>query len=220
MTVPGDAGTLWVIAGTSFGVGLSGAVSPGPMLVFTIRESLRIGSLAGPLVVAGHAILELAVVLALVWGVSRFLTADPVVAAISIAGGLFLLWMGYGLLRRPGSQLLDAAAEGGSGAWWRTLAGGAVVSLANPFWTIWWATIGLSYLVWAREEGSGGVAAFYGGHIMSDLAWYTLVAVGIAGGRRVLGPGVYRGLLMVCGVFLLGLGAWFLWTGADRALSA
>ena len=45
-----------------------------------------------------------------------------------------------------------------------------------------------------------------------------MVAVGIAGGQRILGQRVYRGLLIVCGVFLFGLGAWFLWTGADRAV--
>ncbi len=60
---------------------------PGPLLAVTIDESIRRGPKAGPLIVAGHAILEAALVAALAFGLVSFLKSDVVIAAISFAGG-------------------------------------------------------------------------------------------------------------------------------------
>ena len=212
--------TIAAVFLTSFGVGFSGAAAPGPLLAFTIRESVRSGFRAGPLVAAGHVLLELPLVVGLAWGLGGFLNRDPVVAGISLAGGAFLLWMGGGLVLRPGRHLPEADRKGvGSGGLHRTVFGGVVISLANPFWTIWWATIGLGFLAWAQESGQAGVGAFYVGHALSDFVWYTFVAVAVVSGGRVMGPRLYRGLLMGCGLFLVALGVWFLVVGV-RHLAA
>ena len=209
--------TIAAIFLTSFGVGFSGAAAPGPLLAFTIRESVRSGYKAGPLVSVGHAMLELPLVIGLVWGLGGFLNRDPVVAGISLAGGAFLLWMGAGLVLRPGRHLPEVGEESGStGGVWRMMLGGVLVSLSNPFWTIWWATIGLGFLAWAQETGGTGVGAFYVGHALSDFVWYTFVAVAVASGGRLMGPRLYRGLLVGCGLFLLGLGVWFLVAGVGH----
>lgn len=59
--------------------------------------------------------------------------------------------------------------------------------------------------------GGLGVMAFYAGHILGDLSWYTLLAVAVASGRRWLSQAAYRGITAGCGFFLLGLGAYFLY---------
>ena len=129
-----------VIFVTSFLVGLSGAVSPGPLLEFNIRETVRRGFLAGPYVATGHAILELVTVVALALGLTQILDSDPAVAAIGILGGLFLLWMGWGMVRNPG-QGAPGSAEHHHGVTHHgvrePIVGGIVVSLSNPYWTIW-----------------------------------------------------------------------------------
>jgi threonine/homoserine/homoserine lactone efflux protein len=58
-----------------------------------------------------------------------------------------------------------------------------------------------------------GVGAFFTAHILSDFAWLTLVAFVLATGRRIISRGVYRGILVTCGLFLLVLGAYFLYSG-------
>ena len=164
--------------------------------------------------------LELPLIVGLVWGLGDFLNRTPVVAGISLAGGVFLLWMGAGLVMRPGRHLPNVGEAGaGPTGVWRMMIGGVLVSLSNPFWTIWWATIGLGFLAWARESGGAGVGAFYVGHALADFAWYTFVAVAVASGGRVMGPRLYRILLAGCGLFLLGLGVWFLVVGV-RHLTA
>ena len=90
---------------SAFLIGFSGAMMPGPMLGVTIDGSLKKGFIAGPLVVLGHGILELALILVMALGI-KDLFANPTIAGyIGLAGGLYLAWMGYGMiglaLKRP-----------------------------------------------------------------------------------------------------------------------
>ncbi len=205
-----------VIFGTSFLVGLSGAISPGPLLAFNIRETVRHGFLAGPYVATGHAILELLVVVALALGLSQLLDLEPVVATIGMLGGLFLLWMGWGMLRNPGQGAPGLAEHHhgvAHGSIREPIVGGIIVSLSNPFWTIWWITVGAAFMTQSLELGLLGIAAFYLGHILSDFSWYSLVSAALTSGRRLVTDRVYRGIMLGCGAFLLGMGGYFIATG-------
>ena len=205
-----------VILGTSFLVGLSGAISPGPLLAFNIRETVRHGFLAGPYVATGHAILELLVVVALALGLSQLLDMEPVVATIGMLGGLFLLWMGWGMLRNPGQGAPGPAGHHhgvAPGSIREPIVGGIMVSLSNPFWTIWWITVGAAFMTQSLELGLLGIAAFYLGHILSDFSWYSLVSAALTSGRRLITDRVYRGIMLGCGAFLLGMGGYFIATG-------
>jgi threonine/homoserine/homoserine lactone efflux protein len=90
---------------------------------------------------------------------------------------------------------------------------GILTSLSNPYWTIWWATIGLGYIVLSRRLGTVGLLSFYVGHILSDLSWYSFVALALTLGRRAISDRIYRGVVAVCGVFLVGFGAYFGYSG-------
>ena len=205
--------TVFELAGlfvTAFCVGLSGAVMPGPLLAVTIEESTRRGAATGPLVVLGHAFLEAALVTALVLGLQDFLQQRLVLGTIACVGGVLMCWMGQDMLRAARHTTLDGPRVTRR---LHPVVAGVVVSLANPYWTIWWATIGLAYLVTGLRFGVAGILVFFTGHILSDLAWYSFVSVGIARGRRVLSDRAYQGLIMACGGALALFGVWFLWTG-------
>lgn len=199
---------------TAFIVGLSGAMMPGPLLALTVGESTRRGVRAGPLLMLGHMILEACVVVAVVMGLAGFLRNPVLIACIALAGGVVLCWMGQDMVRSARGASLSLEAKRGSKM--HPVAAGIVVSLSNPYWTIWWATIGAGYLIMGLCFGGGGVVAFFTGHILSDFAWYTLVSWGVARGRHILTDRVYRRLIGSCGVFLVAFGAFFLWTGVQH----
>jgi len=272
---------LWLIFTTAFVVGLSGAMMPGPLLTVAIGESARRGFIAGPLIVLGHGILEAALVAALALGLAAFLAAAAVAKGIALVGGLFLIYLGWGMFkdaragkvalalpsgREPGAAGCAApvlrgeagataagcgAAEkeeeistagtaftagyahpaktagtakvaGAAGAakavktakGMHPVLAGFFISLSNPYWSLWWATVGLGYITFSLQRGTVGLASFFTGHILSDLVWYSAVAGMIAGGRRFLKPAVYQGILVICGLFLIGLGAYFVFWGA------
>ena len=162
--------------------------------------------------------LEMVVVIGLAAGVARFLGEGVAGFAIAVVGGVFLLWMGWGMVRNPSRHVLpEESTVGASGAGasrpGTAVLGGVLVSMSNPFWTLWWATIGLGYIVWAMDMGAAGIVSFYTGHILSDLVWYSVVSFAIASGRRIMTPGLYRGLIAACGLFLLALGGYFVFSG-------
>jgi len=201
-------------------VGFSGAMMPGPLLTVTISESTRRGVRAGPLLMVGHSLLELSLIVALVLGLKKYLDNSMFIMTVGILGGLFLLWMGYGMLRDVwlDGVSLDLSQENRKPVMGPVMAG-ILVSLSNPYWTIWWATIGLNYITSAWVYGPVGLLSFYTGHILADFIWYGVVAVAVAKGRRLMSNRVYRGIIAVCGIFLVGLGIKFIWDGLSMLLA-
>jgi arginine exporter protein ArgO len=63
------------------------------------------------------------------------------------------------------------------------------------------------------ETGLIALVVFYLGHISADLIWYTGVSVGIVSGKKVLSDKIYRIILLICGIFLIGLAFYFIYNG-------
>lgn len=200
---------------TSFVIGLSGAVMPGTVLAVTILHSARLGFKAGPLVILGHAILEGSLVVALVLGLGGVLNQPLVSGAIGGVGSLILLWMAWGMLRSlPGLQLAlepGAAAPAGLKSSAAPVRDGLLLSLANPYFLLWWATVGLGLITMTMQMGLGalGLLVFYLGHICADLSWYSLVSLVVTKGRRWLSDRLHRRVVGACALCLLGFGVYF-----------
>ena len=207
---------LFTIFCTSFILALSGALMPGPLLTVTVSESSRRGAHVGPVMIFGHSLLELALVIALLSGLAPFLVRDDVFIFISLGGGAVLLWMGTAMLRSLPQLSLVTTADGEKSR--NLLLTGIVLSAANPYWLIWWASIGLGYIMYSMKFGLLGVAAFFFGHILADLAWYCLISFGIAKGRRFFSDTLYRRLIGACAIFLLLFSCWFLYGGINKAV--
>jgi threonine/homoserine/homoserine lactone efflux protein len=195
-----------------FILGLTGAMAPGPLLTLTIAESAKRGGIVGPLMVLGHGILELALLLLIVFGVGKLLHNEVIFAMISFGGGMVLVWMGIDTIRGLRGYSLAAAIQPGKKSLHPILSG-IIVSIANPYWFIWWLTIGMGYVMFAKSSGYMGILAFFFGHISSDLVWYSFVSYGIHFGGRYLNTKVIKGVLFVCSLFLVFFGLFFIING-------
>lgn len=200
--------SLLVLGITSFLIALSGALVPGPLFTLTVSESARRGAATGPLIILGHGLLEIMVVVLVLSGLSPFLRHDTTRQLISLIGGCMLVVMGILLLRDVPKARLDAPSEK-KGKGMNLIVTGMVGSITNPYWVIWWATIGLGYLVSSLRFGMAGVIVFFLGHISADLAWYSLVSYAVSKGRKIMGERGYRAVLLFCGIFLILFGGWF-----------
>ena len=90
---------------------------------------------------------------------------------------------------------------------------GIVISLANPYFTFWWLTIGAKLVLDALAKDTATVGVVYIGHIASDFAWYGLVGAAVVLGRSVLSSVLYRWVLAVCAAILLRCGPYFIYAG-------
>ena len=186
---------------TSFGIAFSGALMPGPLLSATISESIRRGPSTGPLLILGHGILELILIMALFLGLAPILVREEVFVSIALAGGGFMIFMAVGMfmgLPRLSLQNSDSSPVNGN-----LIFLGAGLSLANPYWLIWWATIGLGYILSAGKLGIPGVVSFFTGHILADALWYVFVSTAVSKTRRLMSDKVYRILIGTCALFLM-----------------
>ena len=208
---------LTVIFTTSLLVGFSGALMPGPLLTVVISGSARRGFWEGETLVLGHALAEALIVVVLAAGLSRLLRRNWVAGLIGLLGGAFLLWMGFDIARSAwwGTVSLEQTADAGAGLQLAPIITGVVVSISNPYWVVWWATVGASYVTMSLERGSLGLGSFYFGHILSDVSWYSLVAFLVTKGRALLNTSLYRLILLVCGLFLIALSVYFIYSGIN-----
>ena len=206
---------LAAIFATSFIVAFSGAMMPGPLFATAIGEGTRRGFIAGPLLIVGHAALELALLLALLLGLSPVLARDEVFISVSLLGGAILLWMAAGMLRSlSGLKMPAGAAAGGHG---HLIFRGILMSVSNPYWTLWWATIGLGAILHSGKYGGAGVAAFYTGHILADFVWYSSVTFAVEKGKRFFSDRFYRRLVGCLAVLMVFFAVFFVVSGFRKA---
>jgi threonine/homoserine/homoserine lactone efflux protein len=125
-------------------------------------------------------------------------------------------WMGLALMRASKHSRLEFDPQAHSGL--HPVMAGVLLSLANPYWLLWWLTIGLGYVMFSAKYGLPGVGLFYTGHILADFVWYSLVSGAVAQGRRFLSDRLYQGFLACCGFFLVGFGGYFGFQGVKFLL--
>ncbi|OLS16043.1 MAG: lysine exporter protein LysE/YggA [Promethearchaeota archaeon CR_4] len=229
---------FWTLLLISLLAALTGALSPGPLFKFTVEKSLacgRRGWSVGFWAILGHALIEGVILAALLLGLSAFLDSSLTLLIIGIVGGLVLFVFGLLYLKdaisgklslrfpdtksscedtpeipTPAGENSPNAVERNFYPLWKVVLGGILVSMSNPYWWIWWVTVGLDLvLLYLPFLGTGlGVTAFFVGHELGDLSWYLLVSVLVFAGRKTINVKVYRGFILACGIFILVLGVY------------
>lgn len=206
---------LWGIFFRSFVLGFSGAMMPGPMLGITIDGSLRKGWKAGPLIVLGHGILEILLIIVMILGLKDFFSNEIVAGIIGLVGGAFLAWMGYGMIKSGinKSVSLENQEINNSGIRKNLILSGLIVSVTNPYFTLWWASVGMESIRQAFTIGLIGILAFFVGHILADIIWYSAVSLAFAKGKKLINDNVYRLIIIFLGIFIIGFSIYFIKSG-------
>jgi len=217
------------VFGIAFATGFSGAVAPGPVLLVVIHQTARHGFRAAMAVIAGHAFLEIFIVGALAIGMAHLgVSGEPgaqasksgaqasslwfaivkVVAGVMLAGFGALTLVG---LRYAGKTPAAEHTDKGPPKWRRAgpVLLGVLASVTNPYFLLWWGTIGAGLIADAGRAGTMGLPTFYVGHILSDFTWYAAVAGSLIFGKSLLTARAYPVLQGLTGVFMVGFGAYF-----------
>jgi threonine/homoserine/homoserine lactone efflux protein len=187
-------------------IGFTGAIAPGPTLIATIHGAVKGGWMVGPRVTLGHALVEVLMVILVIGGLSVFIGQYSWVIA-TIGGGALVV---FGILTILESRHAGVPVTESAKASRGPILAGAITSISNPYFWLWWLTVGSALLIGALSGGIANALAFITGHWAADLIWFTIVAASMHKGKFLLAERGYRAILGICGIFLVGFGIFYL----------
>ncbi len=87
---------------------------------------------------------------------------------------------------------------------------GIFISAANPYFLLWWAVIGLGFIMQSYQSFLYfGGAVYFLGHIAADVIWYGLVSIVVGKTRKFIREKPYRMIMALLGVLLVFFGGKF-----------
>ncbi len=194
-------------------ISLSGVMAPGPITAVTVSKGTK-SPHAGAIIALGHGIVEIPLMILMLYGFGEILKILYIKAIIGLLGGLFLLKMGLGLLKGIKQAKIDSSNDPHS-----PLMAGIILSLANPYFLIWWATIGSILIFRSITFGLLGFAIFMVLHWSCDFFWcYFLSALSFKGGQ-FFGKRLQQVLFLICGIFLIFFSSKFIYDAAKIIFS-
>jgi threonine/homoserine/homoserine lactone efflux protein len=191
--------------GIGFLIGLTGALAPGPTLVATINASLAGNWTAGLKISLGHIIAETFIFFLIIVGLAGI--ATPYTTAIAVFGGIALVV--FGIMTIAGSRTATLQMTGPQTVTSPYMAG-LLTSAANPYFWIWWLSVGSALVIKSLEGGLLLAAVFMIGHWCADVGWYVFVSTGISKGKTILPDTTYHKIMAACGVFLILFGIYYI----------
>ncbi len=201
--------------GTVVVTSLSGVMMPGPMFTVTIAKSMK-SPWAGVLVSLGHAVVEVPLILLVYFGLVNFFQNEIVKLVLSVLGGGMIVWMGIDLFRAR-----RKLAKEGKDTSYNAFVAGILMSGLNPFFLVWWATVGsLLIMNFIDAVGAWGMPFFIIVHWLCDLVWLSLVSFTIYKTHRFWGERVQEWIFIILSLALLYFGLQFIIKGIIEYVGA
>ena len=152
-------------------ISLSGVLAPGPVTTSSIVMGAK-NRFAGALIAVGHGIVEFPLIILITFGTAEFFNYKNSRIIIGLAGGAMLLFMAYGIYKSTRS----AESQTGKIFTSKPIMTGIILSAGNPYFLVWWATVGLTLALQAKGIGIWAFAVFAVVHWLCDLCWYQILS--------------------------------------------
>ena len=185
-------------------ISLSGVMTPGPLLAVTIAKGFE-HKIAGVLVSFGHGMVEFPLMFIIYFGFTQLLASSIAQKSVGLVGGLVLIYMGFRMVRAE--KKTNKEHEGSKHG---PFIAGILATGANPYFLLWWATIGADLVTKASGFGFMGFLIFAVTHWSCDLIWNTIVSVTVFKSRRFWTKKTHQIVFGFCFIVLICFGALFI----------
>jgi len=185
-------------------ISLSGVIAPGPITAVTLGKGNN-SPHAGAFVAIGHGIIEFPLMISIFYGLGYLLQLSYVQATIAFVGGLFLLFMAIGMFRSIAQREITSRRYPYS-----PIIAGVLLSAGNPYFLVWWATIGAALILHSFAFGVLGLTIFMLVHWFCDFVWLYFLSTLSFKGRQFFGKGFQKISFVICGIFLFLLSGKFI----------
>ena len=196
--------SIWVFLFSVIVISMSGVLMPGPITAITVAQGSR-KAWAGSLVALGHGVVEFPLMVLIYFGVGMFFQRTSAKVVIGILGGGVLLWMAIEMLRNyHRAEILRKDRDLSS------FVGGILLSAGNPYFLVWWATVGASLILRSIEFGIIGFILMAVVHWTCDLVWYQFLSWLSFQGGLFFGKRLQMAVFIICGLAMLYFGLYFI----------
>ncbi len=186
-------------------ISLTGVMMPGPLLAATVAKGYK-DERAGIKIALGHGLVEFPIMGLIIVSLDYIFENDLVKLGIGIIGGTLLLFLGASMMRARKT----VADEQREYIPYDPLIAGALTTALNPYFLLWWATVGAVLVLNAQYFGPIIVVVFAVVHWSCDLAWYTFTSVLVFRTKHLWTPRVHAFIFGTFGAIMIVFGVYFL----------
>ena len=188
-------------------ISASGVMSPGPLFAANITYGLKQGTKAGIKIAIGHSIVELPLVILLGIGIFSLEIFPEFKTIISILGAITLFVFAFIQIKSTLKKNEKSETKLKQGP----IITGVLLSALNPFFIIWWLTIGLKLIsdamaIWAFV----GILIVFVLHVWMDFVWLGSTAFLISKSKKIISNTNYKIIMLALSVILIYFGITFL----------
>jgi threonine/homoserine/homoserine lactone efflux protein len=188
-------------------ISASGVMSPGPLFAANITYGLKQGTKAGIKIAIGHSIVELPLVILLGIGIFSLEIFPEFKTIISILGAITLFVFAFIQIKSTLKKNEKSETKLKQGP----IITGVVLSALNPFFIIWWLTIGLKLIsdamaIWAFV----GILIVFVLHVWMDFVWLGATAFLISKSKKIISNTNYKIIMLALSAILIYFGITFL----------
>ena len=188
-------------------ISASGVMSPGPLFAANVMYGLREGKISGIKMAIGHTIVEFPLILLLGVGFFSIESIPEIRTAITILGAAGLFVFAILQIRSVTKQKFNLETRSGQGPF----VAGILLSALNPFFIIWWLTIGLVLISESIQNfGIIGIVILFLFHIWMDYAWLFTIAAFSSKAKNYLSKRNFKIIIIGLSVVLIYFGIDFL----------
>jgi len=198
-----------------FVISLSGVLAPGPVTAAAISMGAR-SKYAGALIAIGHALIEFPLMVLIMLGMDKLLKSTNTQIIVSLAGGVLLLVMAIQML----ANLKSTAVLNGKTPKARPVLTGLVLSVSNPYFLLWWATVGMALATKATQLGIWAFGLFAVVHWLCDCTWLQVLSWASFKGSNLFGRRSEQIVLVICSLALFLFGLFFVYTALGLVLKS
>jgi threonine/homoserine/homoserine lactone efflux protein len=192
---------------TAFFLGLSGGLSPGPLLTLVVTQSLRHGPKEGIKVSMAPLFTDFPIVLATLYILSHLADIQPVIGAIFLLGAAFLIFLGCDSLLFEGVDIDVAQIKP------QSVKKGVVANFLNPSPYLFWLSIGAPIVLKAYKNSILSAILFVACFYMVLVGSKILIAIAVGKSRRFLKNNHYVYTVRCLGIVLLIFALLFVYDG-------
>jgi threonine/homoserine/homoserine lactone efflux protein len=219
---------IWLFLGTVVVLSTTGVMMPGPVMAASMAKGLK-HRWSGVQVALGHAVVEFPTIALIALGFSTVLKDVRVSIGVGILGGILLIYMGLSMFmsRKKSVSKLEGAKDGKTSKKksrtkhdpfpYPPLLAGIITTATNPYYFLWWATLGAALILNAVEFGLVILVVMSILHWSIDLGWNAFLGFAVNKSKG-FDERAYLAVFGLCGIIMLAFGGWFLASALKTAL--